>query len=228
MNLKVIIFWGWSLVFLSPPVLASGNSSFLPTSGSAITTDAVLTGLEKRYSISGFSARFFQASTIKAMGITDVASGILMVKPPGMLRWEYEKPEKQIIVTNGKLLWVYRPEDNQVMIGKFPSFFENGKGAGFLADIKLIRAKFGITLEAEKKKDCYRLKLIPREKKFDLSLIYLSISKKTFEVVKIVTLNSSGDETRIELSNIQFKQNLDDSEFNFIIPAGTDIIRLDE
>ncbi|MBW2240134.1 MAG: outer-membrane lipoprotein carrier protein LolA, partial [Deltaproteobacteria bacterium] len=74
----------------------------------------------------------------------------------------------------------------------------------------------------------YVLKLLPKEKMFDVSVIYLSISTKTFDVVKIATHNPYGDETRIELSNIHLKQKLDDYIFSFKIPQGVDVLHLDE
>jgi outer membrane lipoprotein-sorting protein len=72
------------------------------------------------------------------------------------------------------------------------------------------------------------LKLLPRQKTFDVTVIYLFISTKNFEVGKIVTYNSYGDETRIKLDNIRFKQKMDDSMFNFKIPQGVEILHLDE
>ena len=56
--------------------------------------DTILKELEKRYTGSQFSADFLQESTIKAMEITDFASGRVYVRYPGMMRWEYEKPER--------------------------------------------------------------------------------------------------------------------------------------
>ena len=55
------------------------------------------------------------------------------------MRWEYETPDRQTIITDNKTLWIFRPEDNQVMIGKAPSFFEGGKGFSFLSNMKLIQ-----------------------------------------------------------------------------------------
>jgi outer membrane lipoprotein-sorting protein len=50
----------------------------------------------------------------------------------------------------------------------------------------------------------------------------------TFDVFRIVTYNSYGDETRIALSNIQFQMSLDDSMFSFQIPQGVEVLQLDE
>ena len=187
----------------------------------------VMEQVEKRYAFSGFSANFFQASTIKAMEITDSASGKAFFKRPDKMRWEYETPDRQTIITDGNRLWIYRPDDNQVMVGEAPSFFEDGKGFSFLSDMKLVKKQFTILLDKKVEDDTHVLKLLPRQKAFDVSVIYLFVSTKTFEVVKIVTYNSYEDETRIEFKDIQFKQKLDESLFNFNIPQGIEVLHLD-
>ena len=216
--------------FFSQAVLSqdSTQASDLKPNVSNLSPDDIIKKVKTRYAVSGFSANFFQVSTIKAMKITDTAYGRAFFRRPDKMRWEYEKPARQTIITDGNILWVYRPDDNQVMVGKAPSFFGDGKGFSFLSDIKLIQNKFSIMLEKKAESDYHVLKLLPREKIFDVSVIYLSVSKKTFDVVKIVTYNSYGDETQIELSDIQFKQKLDDSLFNFKIPQGVEVLHLDE
>ncbi len=161
------------------------------------------------------------------MEITDTAFGKVFIKHPGMMRWEYEAPEKQVIITDGHTLWIYRPQDNQVMTGKAPAYFGNGKGASFLSDIRTVRDKFIVSLE-KKDSGFHVLKLLPKEKKFDISVVYLSISKKTFDVVRIATYNAYEDETLIVMSDFQFNQNFDNSTFSFITPQGADILQLEQ
>ncbi len=196
-----------------------------------LTVDQILDRVESKYTNSKFSADFLQKSTIKAMDISDMASGKVFIKYPGMMRWEYEKPDKQIIITDADKLWIYRPEDNQVMTGKAPTFFRDGKGASFLSDIQLIRQKFDISLGNGEKTESdmfYYLKLVPHERTMDISKIRLLISKNTFNVLQVITQNSYGDETRIDLINSAFGVNLDDSLFSFSIPEGTDVLQIDE
>ena len=196
-----------------------------------LTVDHILDRVEKKYADSKFSADFVQKSTIKAMDITDLATGKVYIKYPGMMRWEYEKPDRQIIITDADKLWIYRPEDNQVMTGNAPTFFRDGKGASFLSDIRLIRQKFDISLEQGKQGQSdlfYHLKLIPLEKTLDISMIGLMISKQTFNVLQVTTLNLYGDETRIDLINSEFGMDLEDSLFSFKIPEGVDVLQIDE
>jgi outer membrane lipoprotein carrier protein len=194
----------------------------------ALSLTEIINRVEKHYDVPGFMAYFHQLSTIKAMDISDEASGKIYVKRPGKMRWEYEKPDRQIIITNGSRLWIYRPDDNQVMIGKSPAFFGDGKGAGFLADIKLLRRRFTITPGQSKDTRFYALKLQPVEESLGINEIYLYVSKTTFNVKRVVTVNPYGDNTTIDLINSRFDQIPDDNLFTFEIPEGTDVLTLDE
>jgi outer membrane lipoprotein carrier protein len=196
-----------------------------------LTVDQILEHIENKYNHSKFRADFIQNSFLKAMDITDSASGKVYIKYPGKMRWEYEKPNRQIYITDGENLWVYRPEDNQVQIGKAPEFFKGGKGASFLSDIRLIRQKFDISLEQgppEESDLFHHLKLIPREKTLDITEVHLTVSKKTYNVLQVMTLDYYGNENRIDLINFAFDVDMDDSLFSFTIPPGVDVIRIDE
>ncbi len=241
MKFKTMLFFFCALTFFnsqavfceepSPNPLPAKESTSPPTSLATEdippSLDTIVDRIEKRYAGPGFTARFDQKSTLKAMDITDTAIGKVFVKRPRLMRWEYESPEKQIIITDGNELWLYRPEDNQVMKGKAPEYFGDGKGASFLTDIRLVRKNFNVTLEKDDDEH-HILKLFPKKKKYDIDYVLLFISRNTFDIAKIVTYNSYGDENAIEMKDFQFDQNLDASLFNFLIPEGTDILRIGE
>jgi len=222
-----ILFWTliWSAMTLpmSPELRLTALAA-----ESDLTLEQILERMEKHYTGNNFKAEFIQESTVRAMEITDFASGKIFVRYPGKMRWEYEKPEKQVIITDGFKLWIYRPADNQLMTGSAPDFFSDGKGASFLSDITFVRKKFNISLVESKDDFFYELKLKPLEKTLDVTDIRLSVTKKTFTIIRVVTYNSYGDENRIELLNHRFNVNLEDSLFSFDPPPGTDVLQLDE
>jgi outer membrane lipoprotein carrier protein len=214
------------LILLAAVVMAA-----LPAALSAESMpplDTILKELEKRYTGSQFSADFLQESTIKSMEITDFAAGRVYVRYPGMMRWEYEKPERQVIITDGHKLWIYRPLDNQVMTGNAPVFFRDGKGASFLSDIRLVRQKFTITQHTPEGEYLYELRLVPREKTLNISQIRLYVVPRAFTIARIVTLDDYGDDTRIDIVNPQFNVALDPSLFTFDIPKGADVQKIDD
>jgi outer membrane lipoprotein carrier protein len=114
------------------------------------------------------------------------------------------------------------------MTGRAPEFFRDGKGASFLSDIKLLREKFDIVLLEEEKSLFHELKLTPRQKNMDVASIRLSVSISTSTVMRVATYNSYGDETRIDLLNSEFDKVLNDDLFNFEIPEGADVLKIDE
>jgi len=189
--------------------------------------DTLIAGIERRYTGTGFTARFDQESTLKAMDITDTASGGVWFRRPEMMRWEYETPERQVIVSDGITLWIYRPEDNQVMIGDASAYFGDGKGASFLSDIRLVKKKFEVQILDSQSPEFYSVKLTPREKSHDLASVHLTVDKRTFDIAQVVTTNVYGDETRIQFNTFKYNQDLGASLFFFDIPKGVDVIRLD-
>lgn len=223
-NLSLLLFIvGWMgcwipVGFSGPPAWAEARSSDLET---------IISGIEQRYAGRGFSAGFFQESMLKAMQISDTAEGRLIVKRPGKMRWEYHLPDEQIIITNGSTMWIYRPADRQVMVGRAPDYFGQGKGAGFLSDIRQIRDSFTITLEDAQSEGYYRLRLQPLKPNPELADVILSVSRTTYQVDQVITHNAYGDETRIVLQDYKFDIQPDDSLFNFNIPEGVDVIELD-
>lgn len=215
-----------------PPVLtapALALQTGTPASGNTdkALCDTILQNLEKRYNTADFSARFAQESTIKAMNITDTAAGQVWFKHPGMMQWEYERPERYAIISDGKTLWIFRPEDNQVVIGKAMSYFGNGKGASFLSNFNLVKDTYTVTQADAPGPGQYALKLVPKKKQLDIAAIFLYVDSTVFEIKRVVTQNEYGDETRIDFSRLKFAP-LDASLFNFQIPAGAEVLQMEE
>ena len=228
----ITVIWPFLLFIFLVPVPSFGDAAApaaqTPSSGSALGLDEILARIEERYSVTGFSARFHQTSVLKAMDITDTAKGMIHIKRPGKMRWEYESPETQTIISDGYQLWIFRPDDNQVLIGKAPDFFGDGKGASFLSDVRQMRNNFTITLQDKPDSDNHILKLVPTGKEMDIAEILLSISWTTFDIEEVITLNAYGDETKIVLDEITFQKEFDDQLFKFLIPSGVEVLQMAE
>jgi len=209
---------------LTEAVCAQSN----PVTEAGELLEKIIAGVEKRYDVSSFSAAFDQTSTLKVMEITDTGNGRITVKRPWKMKWEYEKPEKQIYATDGTDMWIYRPDDNQIQIGKATSFFTGLVRAVFLLNMEQIKKYFDISLVIKNDSGFYMLKLLPKESIADVASMYLFISKKTFDVVKIIKYNAAGDELVYKLKNFQFNKPYPDSMFRLKIPKGADVQYFDE
>ena len=88
MQSKVTTFFFFTLFFLyTPPGICLDSSTALDSTSnvSNLWPDDIIKKVEARYAVAGFSADFFQTSTIKAMKITDTAFGKAFFKPAGHL-----------------------------------------------------------------------------------------------------------------------------------------------
>lgn len=191
------------------------------------SADRVLQRLEERYSGKSFSVDFRQESTLEAMDITDEAFGRAWFKHPGKMRWEYLEPESHVIVSDGENLWIYRPEDRQVVVGNAADYFGDGKGASFLAEVELLKEIFEVSLDDCTGKRC-RLELVPLEKQEELAAVYLEINRDTMDIKQVESENIYGDVTRIFFENQEFEPETEDGFFKFSIPSGADVLKMGE
>src|SRR6266513_4494168 len=70
--------------------------------------------MESRYR----SARTLQATFLERYlengRVVSVEAGIAYFRRPGKMRWEYESPEKNLFLVDGKSAWFYVPADHTV------------------------------------------------------------------------------------------------------------------
>ncbi|MBU0972048.1 MAG: outer membrane lipoprotein carrier protein LolA [Proteobacteria bacterium] len=187
--------------------------------------DTILTAVEKKYTGTEFQADFSQVSKLEALEVTETASGKAWFSHPGKMRWLYLDPERHEIITNGKTLWIYRPDQAQVMRGDAQKFFKAGAGGSFLSDIGLIRKNF--TIQLKEATDTHAtLLLTARQKNPDMVSILIRVSRTTHEIEQATTRNVYGDTTLFAFTNIKFTTT-NASTFEFKIPEGSSIVEMD-
>ena len=83
----------------------------------AETPSALLRCVQTRYgALRDLTASFTQESRVASLGRARTRAGRLFFQAPGLMRWEYDGPEPQLIVADGKQLWFHRPERKQVVV----------------------------------------------------------------------------------------------------------------
>jgi outer membrane lipoprotein carrier protein len=85
---------------------------------SAIAADAkletLLRGVEMRYNRAKTLQVLFQEDYTKPGKSRLTDRGILMLRKPLRMRWDYSQPAGKLVVSDSKSLWVYTPDDKQV------------------------------------------------------------------------------------------------------------------
>jgi outer membrane lipoprotein carrier protein len=108
----------------------------------APTLDEALSALEQaQRRVTDLKAPFRQAAHNKALNQTIEARGTLYLKKPGRLRWEYQTPTPQEVVSDGARLWIYTPELKQVNVSAAPAALA-GPAGSFLQGLGQVREHF--------------------------------------------------------------------------------------
>ena len=104
----------------APAVAASTQAAAgLPVvapSTAPLTVEGVVAHLEElEAKMTGLSAHFTQMVKLDASGTTSIVEGDVDYLKADRLRIEHVRPERQTVVSDGKTLWIWRHENNQVI-----------------------------------------------------------------------------------------------------------------
>jgi outer membrane lipoprotein-sorting protein len=70
---------------------------------------ATVNAIQKKFeSVLTFKADFEQKAYVKMINRTEITRGTVQIKKPGKMKWVYESPDPQILVSNQKILWIWR------------------------------------------------------------------------------------------------------------------------
>lgn len=196
-----------------------------PSLGKDISIEDALTALEKKYNGKSFEAHFNQILTISAIDITETASGRVWFSHPGKMKWQYLQPEHYEFITNGKTLWLYQPEENQVIVSNADSFFQAGGGGTFLSNFSSVRKNYLATI-AQTTLDEIMIKLIPNIPIPKVVSIDIWIKKQSYEISQVITRDELDNTTQIYFKNLSFAQS-HPAMFEFAPPDGTTILTED-
>jgi len=174
-----------------------------------------------------FKANFIQESFVKSLGKKQVAEGNVYFKKPGKMRWIYQKPGKQEIISDGKNFWNYRPEDKQVMVSPMTNAFQSKVPSTFLAGIGNLKKDFQARWAKEPSpKENYSLELTPQEDRGGLEKLSLLVDWESYKILQARILDIMGNVTQISFSKIQFDNHLPDSLFTFVPPQGVEVFHM--
>src|SRR4029077_14476412 len=87
--------------------------------------------------------------------------GTVAFEKPNRMRWDYAKPDEQLIVGDGETLWIYQPEDRQVIKAPLGEAFQATTPVTFLAGLGRLDRDFEATLDGDEAAR-WRLRLVPR------------------------------------------------------------------
>lgn len=168
---------------------------------------------------SDLEARFEQTYVYSGFGRRQVSSGVLRVKKPGMMRWDYEKPGRKVVAVKGSRLVQYEPEEHQAYVDERFDASAMSAAVTFLLGKGDLAKEFELSLDASG-----ALLLRPREPDPRVETIALTVGKDG-EVTGTRVTDGSGNVNEIRLSSVKRNRGLPDGAFDVKLPK--DVHRID-
>lgn len=148
-------------------------------------------------------------------------TGYLAIQRPGRFRWVYKTPHEQLLVSDGKTLWMYDPELKQVTKRSIGGAM-SGSPAALLAGDGALEKSYKLSsignqdgldwLEAKPRRD-------------DSGFVRIRIGMSNDDVPAAMELTDTfGQTTLLRFTKVQRNPRILPEAFQFSVPSDTDVL----
>ncbi|MFG3454105.1 MULTISPECIES: outer membrane lipoprotein chaperone LolA [Pseudomonadaceae] len=177
-----------------------------------------LTGLlQKAETLTG---RFSQLSLDGTGTQLQETSGEMALKRPGQFRWHTDEPMEQLLISNGKKVWLYDPDLEQVTIQTLDQRLTHTPALLLSGDVSAISENFNVS--HQQAGEVVDFTLTPKAKDTLFDTLRLSFRGDIINDMQMV--DGVGQRTNILFQGVRLNEPLKADLFTFEIPEGTDVI----
>ena len=192
--------------------------------GAPVATQDTSSGVESfnRFfnEINTLEAQFTQIVLDENMTAVDDGHGTVWIKRPGRFRWNYAPPDAQEIVGDGKRVWLYDIELEQITVrnqaealGRAPAILLAGTG-----NLEPTYAMQDIGRHGQ----VDWVSLIPEDPQSGFTEVRIGFEANRLRLMELV--DTLDQRTRISFANLKENESLAEQIFQFIPPDGVDVI----
>ena len=184
--------------------------------------DTLLKGVEGRYNKAKTLQVLFKEEYTPPGHGRRTESGILMLRKPGRMRWDYSQPAGKLFISDGKLLWLYTPAENRVEKMKFQESDDMRAPLAFLLG-KLHFDKEFRNLQGKAEGTDTRITAEPKTDNLPYSAVEFVVAPDSrIKEVRVTgfdksVLHFTFDQERVD-------PRLDDKLFQFQVPKGAELV----
>ena len=156
---------------------------------------------------------------------TKVSSGTFEFQRPGKFKFNYTKPFEQLIVADGKTLWLYDVDLNQVTqraqaqaLGSTPAAILTSA-----TDLKTLQADFGLSNQPASNGLDWVL-ASPKVKGGQLKEVRIGFSAEG-QLAALDIEDSFGQRSVMQFKSMQTQASLPAATFHFTAPKGADVLK---
>ncbi|WP_374350929.1 outer membrane lipoprotein chaperone LolA [Chitinimonas sp.] len=190
----------------------------------ALALPASAAGLDQLKSFIAGTQSFsadFQQTVIQSSGKRQEGGGSVAILRPGRFDWHYTKPYEQRVVADGKQLWVYDPDLQQVTVKKQDQALGDSPAA-LLAGSNELDKRYQLANQPSSDGIDW-VEATPKNR--DSGFDKVRIGFKDAKPVAMELRDNFGQQTHIRFSKFVQNPKLDPASFNFTPPKGADVVQ---
>lgn len=187
---------------------------------------AIANAVDARYNhLRSLQAEFVEI--YRGVGMERTESGILWLKKPGKMRWEYRSPREKLFLSDGKDAWFYVPGERQVRRTAVKKLEDLRSPLAFLlGKTKLEKELQGLSLAPDVKplaSGDVVLRGVPRSLAERVSQVLLEITPERW-ISGILIEEVDGSVTEYRFTSQRENVEVADKRFQFAVPDGVEVI----
>ncbi len=152
--------------------------------------------------------------------ITQTSYGAFRLLRPGRFVWEYESPAPQKIISDGKNMWIYDIELEQVTVKPLSQAL-GASPAAILTNPKSLSKRYTV-LEKPPREGLQWVELLPKDKQGDFLKVEVGLDDAGVQAMDLY--DQFGQLTVIRFRESEYGVPLSPSIFQFVPPKGVDVI----
>ncbi len=152
--------------------------------------------------------------------ITQTTYGTFKLLRPGRFIWEYESPAPQKIISDGKNMWIYDVELEQVTVKPLSQALGSSPAA-ILTNAASLSKKYTV-LEKSPREGLQWVELLPKDKQGDFLKVEVGLDDAGVQAMDLY--DQFGQLTVIRFRESDYGVPLSRSIFQFVPPKGVDVI----
>lgn len=163
---------------------------------------------------------FTQVVTDPDGRVVEEAGGRVYLSLPDRFRWDYTDPYEQVIVADGRRVWLHDVELKQVTVRDQDEAAKDSPML-VLTDTALMD-EFFETEELGRREGYQWLRMTPRDEESQFRSVDVAVNDDGLRCM--VFRDRFGQETELTFSNLERNADLDEDKFEFTPPDGVDVI----
>ena len=178
--------------------------------------------LQARFAgLDSFSAEFTQELFDADQVMQEESNGVLRVQRPNRFNLEYRQPYYQLYIADGKEIYFYDKDLEQVTVKSQEGMLENTP-AMLLSNPAKLEQLYNVKPRGEEE-GLFWYELIPKQSGGNFDRINLAFKSNELRIMELQ--DSFSQTTRLKFRNIQHNPDLNPKLFRFTPPKGVDVIR---